>query len=317
MIPLSERVEGGLLGLLIGDAVGVPYEFNDASALPPLTEIELTPPPNFKRAHADVPPGTWSDDGAQALALLDTLLTTGRVDVVDFAQRLTAWYGEGAYAVDGDVFDVGIQTRQVLARIAAGTPPLAAALADERANGNGSLMRTLPLALYARGSSEELVQAAHLQSSVTHAHPRSQVCCALYCLWARRELLGDEACFASAAQELCALYPPGSAHRRELEDHVLPARTPAGSGYVVDCLHSALYACEAASYEGVVKRAIALGNDTDTTACVAGGIAGIRHGTRGIPRRWLTALRGRDILNPLLARLLRTLGSTATAGSSS
>ena len=77
-----------------------------------------------------------------------------------------------------------------------------------------------------------------------------------------------------------------------------------GSGYVVDCLNSARLVLDAGSYESVVKAAIALGNDTDTTACVAGGIAGLRDGVKAIPDRWRSALRGRDLYEPLLYHLI-------------
>jgi ADP-ribosylglycohydrolase len=77
-----------------------------------------------------------------------------------------------------------------------------------------------------------------------------------------------------------------------------------GSGYVVDCLHSAYWAVQAGSYEQVVKAAVALGHDTDTTACVAGGIAGIRDGVGAIPRRWREQLAGRELVEPLRQRLL-------------
>jgi ADP-ribosylglycohydrolase len=83
MPTLHERLEGGLFGLLIGDALGVPYEFHPPQALPPLAEIEMAPPAAFARAHVGVPPGTWSDDGAQALALLASLLDQGKLDVQD------------------------------------------------------------------------------------------------------------------------------------------------------------------------------------------------------------------------------------------
>jgi len=77
-----------------------------------------------------------------------------------------------------------------------------------------------------------------------------------------------------------------------------------GSGYAVDCLHSARLALLEPTYERVVKRAVSLGNDTDTTAAVAGGIAGIRHGLAGIPDRWLDALSGRDLVDPLAELLV-------------
>src|SRR5262245_53595217 len=140
---LRERIEGGLLGLLIGDALGVPYEFHPPHEIPPTDQIEFEPPPGFRRAHAGVPPGTWSDDGAQALALLASLLDRGRFDADDFGGRLVAWYERGVLAVGGKVFDVGIQTAQAIRAILGGAPASSAGSTIEHANGNGALMRVL------------------------------------------------------------------------------------------------------------------------------------------------------------------------------
>ena len=90
----------------------------------------------------------------------------------------------------------------------------------------------------------------------------------------------------------------------ELERHVLAFDQPKGSGYVVDCLHSARYALQADDYASVIRRAIGLGHDTDTTAAVAGGIAGIRFGVEGIPSLWRNGLRGRELAQPLIEQLL-------------
>ncbi|MCS7069216.1 MAG: ADP-ribosylglycohydrolase family protein [Meiothermus sp.] len=223
---LAERVRGGLVGLLVGDALGVPYEFHPAEALPPLEQLEMEPPPGFARAHAGVPPGTWSDDGAQALALLASLLAQGRLNLADFAQRLLAWRMRGYMAVDSRVFDVGVQTHRALEALARGVPPAEAGPAEERANGNGSLMRVLPLAMWHQGSDEALVQDAMLQSNPTHRHPRARVCCALYCLWARYELLGLAQAWEKAVSTLEALLPEASAERSELDRHVRPRDNP-------------------------------------------------------------------------------------------
>jgi ADP-ribosyl-[dinitrogen reductase] hydrolase len=308
---LSERIVGGLWGLLVGDAVGVPYEFHPPHELPPLHALEMIPPAGFQRAHAGVPPGTWSDDGAQALALLASLLDHDRLDLADFGRRLATWYEHGELAVDNRVFDVGVQTSQAIRAMLGGAPPEQAGPAHEHANGNGSLMRVLPLALWHQGTDAELVRDAHAQSLVTHGHLRSQVCCALYCLWARRTLQAAPDPWADAADTLRAIYGVTSAAYAELEwqvrpDEILEGR---GSGYVVDCLRSARQAVAAGSYEQVVKAAIALGHDTDTTACVAGGIAGIRDGAAAIPERWLGQLRGKELAEPLLQRLLQRVAS--------
>jgi ADP-ribosylglycohydrolase len=167
-------------------------------------------------------------------------------------------------------------------------------------------MRVLPLALWHRGSDVELIADAQAQSRVTHGHLRSQICCALYCLWARRILDESVDAWDDAVATLRAIYGKDSQAATELETHICPDEPPfgEGKGYVVDCLHSARWAFLAGDFEQVVKRAVSLGDDTDTTACVAGGIAGIHNGANAIPKRWRDNLRGSDLLSPLLTKLL-------------
>lgn len=298
-------LRGAMLGLLIGDALGVPYEFHDADELPPANAIEFDPPVGFDRSHKRVPPGTWSDDGAQALCLLASLLERGRFDADDFADRLLRWYDKGYMAVDGDVFDVGITTGTAINAFRNGKPALHAGPAAQNANGNGSLMRVLPLALWHRGGDDALIADAHAQSRVTHGHPRSQVCCALYCLWARYVSTGVADPWTAAVASLRTNYAANDAFREELEFSVRPDEEPGGrgSGYVVDCLRSARWAVAQGGYEQAVRSAVSLGDDTDTTACVAGGIAGLRDGVDAIPIRWRSALRGMSLAEPFLERL--------------
>lgn len=292
--------------MLVGDALGVPYEFHPPEDLPPFGEIDYVPLAGFRRSHSGVPPGTWSDDGAQALCLLASLLDQNGFDPKDFAHRLVRWYTEGYMAVDGNVFDVGITTQVALTAIRAGTPPLEAGPRGVNANGNGGLMRVLPLALWHQGTDAELVRDAHLQSKVTHGHLRSQVCCALYCLWARYTLHEVEIPWERAVQVLREVYHEDPYATGELENSIRPLYLSKGkgSGYVVDCLKSAVWATRQGDYERVVRSAVALGHDTDTTACVAGGISGIREGVKGIPARWSEGLRGREMMEPLLERLI-------------
>lgn len=311
----NQRIEGGLLGLLIGDALGVPYEFHAAEQIPASAQIEMQPPPGFRRAHAGVQPGTWSDDGAHALCLLASLLERGCLELPDLGGRLVKWLNWGYLAVDGQVFDVGIQTQTAITRLAAGIDPTQAGPDDEYDNGNGSLMRVLPLALWHQGDDTQLLADAMRSSLPTHGHLRSQLCCAVYCMWARQMLAGVE---LDAAWQLAvdvvedlARGLGGQATRELTAINLRCEPHGGGSGYVVDCLHSARLALKEASFEAVVKAAVALGNDTDTTAAVAGGIAGIRFGVAGIPERWIRTLRGRELLDPLLDRLLKLEGVAA------
>jgi ADP-ribosyl-[dinitrogen reductase] hydrolase len=302
----KERIEGGLLGLLIGDALGVPYEFHSPNDIPPQPFIEFAPPKTFQRAHVGTPPGTWSDDGAQGLVLLASLLYCGRFDAEDFGRRLINWYDLGYMAVDNRVFDVGIQTSTAIGALKRKVPALEAGGTDEIANGNGSLMRVLPLVLWHQGSDVDLATYAMLQSRVTHGHIRSQVCCALYCLWARRVMQEAADPWREAVTTLREMWGQDSPEFCELEYYVRPDDVPPGEcgGYVVDSLRSAYWTMQAGSYEQVVKAAISLGRDTDTTACIAGGIAGLRDGVAAIPQRWRDELRGMDIVQPLLDKLI-------------
>jgi ADP-ribosyl-[dinitrogen reductase] hydrolase len=321
-----QRVHGALVAMLVGDALGVPYEFHPASDIPAWPDIEMTPPPEFARSHPTIAPGTWSDDGAQALALLASLLTCGRMDVDDFATRLLAWYEQGYMAVDGLVFDVGIQTSRAFRALKQGVSPRDAGPAEEMDNGNGSLMRVLPLALWHQGLDAELLRDAFAQSAVTHGHIRSKVCCALYCLWIRRLLDATtdaqaRAAWADAVTALRALLVGDNDALEALEKHIQPdqAATGAGSGYVVDTLRSARMIFEAtapselaattdvvAIVENSLRLAIELGHDTDTTACVLGGLLGARYGINAVPPRWQQALRGTALVAPLLAQLDET-----------
>ncbi|RYF45834.1 MAG: ADP-ribosylglycohydrolase family protein, partial [Cytophagaceae bacterium] len=176
----------------------------------------------------------------------------------------------------------------------------------------------------------DLARDAMRQSLVTHGHLRSQLCCALFCLWARQigEGLNSETACGNATTNVRELLPslcraanaPTGGDEladsiadlafgeweNELEWHIRPGDDLSGwgSGYVVDCLRSVRYALREPNYEAVVKYAVALGYDTDTTACIAGGLAGLREGIEAIPERWMKQLRGKEISEPILERLL-------------
>lgn len=313
--PYADARVGGLIGLLVGDALGVPFEFKTPNLLPPGYQIEMMPPEGFRRAHAGVPVGTWSDDGSQALALLASLLAHGRFSLIDFADRLVKWLDDGYLAVDGIVFDCGIQTAKALRQLNDGVSPRESGGASEWDNGNGSLMRVLPLALWHTGPDEALVRDAHLQSLPTHSHPRSLVACAFYCLVARGYLSAKANPWTWADQRLEEIYTvwPDERERRGLlvELDVLrrfpKTDQPRGTGYVLDTLWSARNALEEDSFEDVARTAILFGHDTDTTAAVACGLAGVRLGLGGIPARWLHRLRGFEIVEPLIFGLRKVL----------
>lgn len=307
----KSRIKGGLYGLLVGDALGVTYEFHSADSIPPFEEIEMTPPDNFNKTYPNVKAGTWSDDGAQALCLLNSLLENGRFSLTDFSMKLLAWYDTGLWAVDNVVFDVGIQTSEALNTFRNGVSPEMCGNVRPDGKGNGALMRVLPLALWHRGTDLELVNDAHRQCLITHANITNQVCCALYCLVARRLLEGMDfnAALSHSVQNIREIYADMSDYNEEFEFRLQPDEPDIwqgnGSGYVIDSLRSAFMIMrEAGCYEDAVKRAVSLGNDTDTTACILGGLAGIAFGYDSIPERWINTLRQKASVEELLSKLL-------------
>lgn len=300
----KNKFKGGIFGLLVGDALGVPYEFYKSKEIPSIDEIEYEPPKGFKKSY-DVPSGTWSDDGAQALCLLESLITKKMFDIYNFAERLRKWIDEGLWAVDNIVFDIGSQTRSALLSYERGESPLKSGFINPNGKGNGALMRVLPLALWHKGTDKELVKDAHMQCLVTHGHICNQVCCAFYCLIARELLYNNnfETAYKNALTKIKTIYSNMPEYKQELELNIRPNDTieGKGTGYVIDCLKSALMVInQSTSYEEVVKKAISLGNDTDTTAAVAGGLAGIIYGYENIPTRWIDGLRNKETVEILL-----------------
>jgi ADP-ribosylglycohydrolase len=167
-------------------------------------------------------------------------------------------------------------------------------------------MRVLPQALWHRGTNDELVDHAGAQSLVTHGHLQAHLCPALYCLWARRIHAGSPRHWCQAAATLRRRFVAGASERRARDWQLRPGDPAAGSGrgYLVDCLRSARWALAQGSCAQVVALALRLGNDTDTTACVAGDLAGLRDGIEASPWRWCDAPRGRELVQALLERLL-------------
>jgi ADP-ribosylglycohydrolase len=253
------------------------------------------------------------------LAQLDSLVSAG-FDPADFARRAVDWYRRGAYTPDGDgCFDIGNATRVALERVEAGVAAEEAGGTDEWSCGNGSLMRILPLALVEREvDADVLVEHAHRLSAVTHGHPRPKVACALYSLIARSLLAGHSRSDALAwgrrrLRKVYEAHADGAAYLAAL-DHLEAWPERAGRGRVWDAFWSAWDAfAGAGSYRETIERAVGYGNDTGTTAAIAGGLAGIRFGIDAIPSEWLAGMRGRPTIASLVDGLVATSGrSTST-----
>ncbi len=306
---------GALWGSVVGDALGVPVEFHSRQErdLDPVKEVR-----GFGTYNQ--PPGTWSDDSSLMLCSLHSLLERG-FDLADMGQRFVRYLSDAYMTPHGSVFDVGIATATAIDKLRAGCIPEESGGKSERDNGNGSLMRILPIALYFhRESPEQIVSRAHLASRITHGHRRSQFACGYACLLLSRLLQGDSALVAyqTVNKQVKVLYSD-PAWQTELPHFArilsgglaeLPRSSLRGSGYVVHTLESSVHLllCEA-SYSDAVLGAINLGEDTDTTACVTGGFAGALHGSDAIPTAWLAPLARRDDLQTWFQRFVEKIDS--------
>lgn len=294
---LPQKWQQAVLGALLGDALGVPHEFKDGRHLPDSRAIQMVMPEDYRKTYEAVPYGTWSDDGSQLLALLDVFLREqGRYSADRFREHLLAWLHDGCYQAGGQVFDVGAQTRAALRSLASNEP----VFYDPDRCGNGSLMRVLPVAALPElfGTSRtQALRVAIMQSQVTHPQPIAAVACALYVQLA---WLMDE-CPAAPVADLVALAAIELRANGELsaqEDSALAylmeygaKELPTGAGYAPNSLWSAVWAVSAGdSLSSILRKAISLGNDTDTIACLAGGLAAMRHGLDAQSQRWLAQM---------------------------
>ncbi|MGI4871541.1 MAG: ADP-ribosylglycohydrolase family protein [Janthinobacterium lividum] len=323
--PQIAAARAALLGLAVGDALGVPVEFMDREARrrDPVTDMRA-----YGTHHQ--PAGTWSDDSSLTFCLAETLARPGEPDLDDFGRRALNWLDNAYWTAHHNVFDVGIATADALRQLRNGKSPLLSGGTDEYSNGNGSLMRILPLAFTVKDwPITERFRAVQEVSCVTHAHIRSVVACFIYVEMARQLLLGLDILDAYQAmqQTVNEFLVPGTLveeaellqfHRilqlrREpydgqpladcLEDKI------SSSGYVVHTLEAALWCLlRYSSYPETVLAAVNLGDDTDTTGAVAGGLAGLAYGEGAIPAEWLAVLARRADIEDLAGRLIQRVG---------
>lgn len=305
----SNPVVNGLLGLCVGDALGVPVEFMSRAELSrhPVTDM-------MGYGTHQQPAGTWSDDSSLTFCLAESFCDG--LDLHDAAERFCRWLDDGYWTPHGTVFDIGIATRQAILRLKSGINPIEAGGTDERSNGNGSLMRILPVAYVVRHleTPEQKYALIHAVSALTHAHPRSQLACAIYVEIALRLLQGDSPQTAwKAVQQTIPAYYQHDPYSSELthfsailQENLADYQESRihSSGYVVHTLEASVWCLlNSSSYAETVLKAVNLGDDTDTTGAVAGGLAGMYYGMEQIPSRWLETLVRKDEILDLARRL--------------
>jgi ADP-ribosylglycohydrolase len=303
-------IKDALLGVATGDALGVPVEFR--------TRNELKEQPvnsMLEYGTHNQPAGTWSDDSSLTFCLAE-MLCKG-YDLNDLANRFINWMEYGYWTPHGEVFDIGIATAAAIHGLQMGDRPVMAGGRNEESNGNGSLMRILPLLFYVKDLPiQQRFHRVEEVSSVTHGHIRSITACFIYIEFALAILQGMDK--HAAYKEICSSTKDFLTRNNVLDPveqkifgHILEGKLSTmeeadihSSGYVIHTLETAIWCLlTTKSYKEAVLKAVNLGSDTDTSAAVTGGLAALLYGWETIPAEWLNILVKRNDIEDLVKRL--------------
>lgn len=307
---MENIVKAGIFGVCIGDALGVPVEFKERDYLKRFPVTEMLGFMSWNQ-----PKGTWSDDSSLTLCLAEEL--TKGYDLEKIGESFVKWNKYGHWTAHGRLFDIGGTTRHSIARLIKGESAKFSGNIFEEDNGNGSLMRILPLAFYLVNEEniENLYRTVKEVSSITHGHFRSVFACFIYVIFAiqlikekdKKEAYNHVQKIALEYAEIQGFNPKeielfqrilkndiSSFHENEIKS----------SGYVLQSLEASLWCfLNSESYSEAVLKAVNLGEDTDTTGAITGGIAGIYYGFENIPEEWVSDLVRKEDIEILCEKL--------------
>lgn len=300
----------GIMGLVVGDALGLPVQFSTREEMKtkPVTDME-------GYGVFLVPEGSWSDDSSLAMATLCSLLEKEGVDYEDMMGRFADWQFKGDYTPFGYAYDQGRTCLEAIYSYAKGADVEHCGQTGERSNGNGSLMRILPVCLYAYGQEKtgtitvsEALEIVHKVSALTHAHLRSKMACGIYYFLVKAVLDGrgslqerlqkgmDEArvYYEKDITNLVELAYYGKLFNME-SLRLTTEEQINSSGYVVDSLEAAVWGLLTTdTYKDALLKVVNLGEDTDTIAAIAGGLGALYYGYEGIPAEWIEVVQRRE-----------------------
>ena len=304
--------KSAILGVVVGDALGCPVQFESRA------EVARHPVTGMRGYGTfNLPAGSWTDDSSLTLALLESIRRNDGVNECDIMDNFVKWLDDGAFTPYGYAYDIGRGTMNAIREYKRTRDPHRAGGDSETNNGNGSLMRIMPAVLYAieKGLADgEAVAVVHRVGSLTHAHIRANIACGLYYFMAKAILTAQGSLPDRMRQGMnrgFAFYERFLADRGELASYdrlrdlsafaALPPDDIRSTGYVVDALEAAVWALVTTdTFEDALLKAVNLGDDTDTVAAIAGGLAGLAYGWEAIPADWLSAIQKREWIENLI-----------------
>lgn len=317
------KYTAAVLGIVIGDALGVPAEFKSRANMKdnPVTDM-------IGYGTHNQPAGTWSDDSSMVIATMEWLgeIKNNQPDYALLMDKFSKWLRYGDYTPYGETFDFGISTSRAISNYEKGMEPLLCGGKAEWENGNGSLMRILPAALWC---SEELAEKEMDGkeficdlSALTHGHLRSKMGCLIYSKLIADLLYAQNKDIMETVEEsisVCKKYFDSMADEAVISEKEKYARLwnasafknldeddIRSSGYVVDTLEAAIWCfLNTDNYKDCVLKAVNLGDDTDTVGAVAGGLAGIYYGIDAIPKEWIDLLPKKEWITMLVEKMIQ------------
>jgi ADP-ribosyl-[dinitrogen reductase] hydrolase len=305
---LLDNIKSVLFGVAVGDALGVPVEFKSREYLKinPISDM-------IGYGTYNLPPGTFSDDSSLTFCLAEGL--SSEFDLKNIANLFAQWRYNGFWTPYGEVFDIGNTTSKAIANFNRGIGINAIGLTDEFSNGNGSLMRISPLLFYIYDKEiNERFELTNQISSLTHAHIISVIACFYYLEFARLILLGKEKfeAYNTLSEEIINFLRNQNFQDKEINVfsrllngniHELFEEEIKSSGYVIHTLEASIWCImNTNDYSEAVIKAVNLGSDTDTTAAVTGGLAGLIYGFNSIPKKWIDLLAKSEEIEDLSKR---------------
>lgn len=303
-------IHSAIFGLVVGDALGVPVEFKSRSYL---TRFPVTG--MLAYGVHDQPLGTWSDDSSLTFCLAESLCSGYNLD--NITQKFLQWFNAEIWTPHGKVFDIGIATAEAIKMIKHGADPVLCGGASEMDNGNGSLMRILPLLFYIQDKNDlqHIFQLVNEVSSITHAHFRSVFACFIYIVYGLELLKENDKSEAYLKMQfkLKNFMADNDFEQKEIDlfKRVLindiatvPEKEIYSSGYVLHSLEASLWCIlSTETYEDAVLKAVNLGDDTDTTGAITGGLAGLIYGFESIPEKWLNTIVKKNEIEALCEKM--------------
>ena len=308
---LRTMISAVIYGLVVGDALGVPVEFEKRDTY---SIIDMVGYGTYNQ-----PPGTWSDDTSLTLALMEHL--GEKSDLSILIDKFVS-YRDGYLTPFGYCFDIGIATNEAIERYLSGISPEVCGGKDERSNGNGALMRISPLVFLLLKNFNLINQVKVIKkyTTVTHGHPRSIVASIIYFFLLKDMLFNDSLpeVLDSVQIKLEEIFSQNSEYWEEYENHFKEIfdeefyhksrEEIKSTGYVVDTLKACLWCIGTTnSFKDAVLKAVNLGEDTDTIGAITGTLAGAKYSLASIPKEWIEKLANKALIDEKCEQLFNRI----------